>query len=325
MRVFSLLLSLLFVCCSFSAAVAGNVVKRVKAHGILHCGSIARPGLAGQDSNGRWAGLEVDICRSVATAVLGSPERIDFHAYSSEKDFDAVRKHKDDLYFLTGSEIHGQNLSGMVLAGPTVFVESHGVMVPGSSPVHHISELSGDSVCFYIGSPVEQTLNAYFDGLHLNWFRRPFSEEGEMVDTYTAQNCHALAGEITALAALCTDPEESRLSSRILPETLTDFPIMVATGTDDAQWSSIVAWVIHTLVSAERPETHWSAGGAGAMPVTAPELNLKEGWQQRVLSVVGTYGDIFDRNLGKDSVLKISRGLNENHIHGGLLLSPFIE
>ncbi len=325
MRILSMLLPLLFVCCSISEATAGGVTERVKARGFVRCGSVARPGMASADVHGRWTGLEVDVCRAAAAAVLGSPERIEYHAYGTPKDFDAVRNQQDDIYFLTGSEIDEQKLAGKVLPGPAVFFESHAVMAPAGSAEQHVDDLSGNSICFPTGSPVERTLNAYFDRTHKNWFRRGFTEDGEMIDAYNAQSCHALAGEITTLASVRLDPGVNRLSSRILPETLAVFPVMAATGTEDAQWSSIVAWTVHTLVNAERPETRWYAGGAGAMPVLAPELGLDKDWQRRVLAAAGNYGEIFERNLGKRSALKIDRGPNANNIDGGLLLGPFIE
>ncbi len=322
---FLLILHVMFFCCSISNATAGVVIDRVKARGVVRCGSVERPGLADRDGHGRWAGLEVDICRAVASAVLGSPERVEYHAYDLPKDFDAVRKQKDDLFFLTGSEIEEQKLAGEVLPGPTVFVESHGVMVSSRSDAHHLRDLADDSICFLIGSPVERSLEAYFESIRKNWNRRAFSEDGEMVDTYTARNCHAIAGEITSLASIRLEKNAKHLSSRILPETTADFPVMAATGTGDGQWSSVVAWTVHTLISGERPETSWYPGGAGAMPVTAPKLGLDKGWQHRVLTAVGNYGDIFERNLGKGSPLKLDRGLNANHLDGGLLLSPFLE
>jgi len=325
MRILSILLPLVLVCCSMSDATAGSVADRVKARGFVRCGSVERPGMASAAGHGRWTGLEVDVCHAVAAAVLGSPERIEYHAYVTPKDFDAVRNQQDDIYFLTGSEIEGQKLAGNVLPGPTVFVESHAVMVPANSTEQHVDDLAGNSTCFMIGSPVERTLNAYFDTIHKNWFRRGFTEDGEMNDAYNVQSCHALAGEITTLASVRLDPGVNRLSSRILPETLAVFPVMAVTGTGDAQWSSIVAWTVHTLVSAERPETRWYAGGARAMPITANELGLDKDWQHRVLAAVGNYGDIFERNIGNGSALKIDRGLNANNIGGGLLLGPFIE
>jgi len=325
MRLFSALIAVFFLICPVSVSTAGSVYDRVKARGVVRCGSVERPGLADVDGDGHWTGLEVDICRAVATAVLSAPERMEYHKYETPKDFDAVRNQQDDLYFLTGSEIATQNLAEKVLPGPTVFVESHNVMVATKSNVHQVSDLSGDSICFMIGSACERTLDAYFDGIHKSFLRRPFSEDGEMADTYAVQNCHAVAGEITTLASIRLEPGVNNLSSRILPDPLAVFPIMASTGTADGRWSSVVAWTVHTLISAERHETKWHAGGDRAMPVSAPELGLDKEWQQRVLKAVGNYGDIFDRNLGSVSALKIDRGFNANCISGGLLLSPFLE
>ena len=236
-----------------------------------------------------------------------------------------MRNQQDDVYFLTGSEIDQQKLAGKLVPGPTVFVESHAVMVASTSAAHHVSDLAKDTICFMIGSSVDRSLEAYFGALHRDWFRRAFSEDGEMIDTYNVQNCHAIAGEITTLATIRLDPGVNRLSSRVLPEQLITFPVMAATGTDDAQWSAIVTWTVDTLISAERPSTRWYAGDAGAMPIAAPDLGFDKEWQRRVLGAVGNYGDIFERNLGKGSPLRLDRGINANQFRGGLLLSPFLE
>jgi general L-amino acid transport system substrate-binding protein len=325
MRFLSIVLILFSICWPPSSASAGNVLARVKSNGFVRCGSVARPGLAGRGAHGRWTGLEVDVCRAVAAAVLDSPDAIQYHEYQTPKNFDAVRSQQDDLSFLTGTEINAQKLAGKVLPGPTVFIESHAVMVPDGAAAKHVGDLAGDSICYMIGSPVERSLAAYFDGLHQSYIHRAFSENGEMADAYIAQNCHAIAGERTDLAAIRLDPGINHLTSRILPEPLAVFPVMAVTGTGDAQWSAIVAWTVHTLISAGRPQSPWYAGGAGAMPITAPALGLDRGWQKRVLTAVGNYGDIYKRNVGKDSVLKIRRGPNANQVNGGLLLSPFLE
>ncbi len=163
MRVLSVCLVMLFVCSPVSESLAGSVFARVQAHGVVRCGSGRRPGLADTDHRGRWRGLNVDVCRAIAAAVLGSPDRIDYHDYETQKQFDAVRDQQDDVYFLTGSEIDEQKLAGKVVPGPTVFVESHNVMVPSGSGARRVDDLAGDSICFLIGSSVERSLSAYFD------------------------------------------------------------------------------------------------------------------------------------------------------------------
>lgn len=325
MRSVSVILALLAILSIASDAQAGSVIERVKARGVVRCGSAERPGLAHFGGNGHWQGLNVDVCRAVAAAVLGSPDRIEFHRYETPKNFQAVSSGQDDVYFLTASEISEHGLAGRVVPGPTVFVESDAVMVTSNSSARHASDLAGDSICYMIASSAERSLEAYFDSIHKDWDHRAFSEDGEMNDTYNVQQCHAIAGEITTLAATRLDRGVNRITSRILPEPLTVFPIQAATGTEDAQWSALAAWTVHTLISAERPETRWYAGGVRAMPIAAPELGLDKNWQQRVIKAVGNYGEIFERNLGSRSPLKLKRGFNANQLDGGLLLSPFIE
>jgi general L-amino acid transport system substrate-binding protein len=302
-----------------------GVLARVRARGVVRCGSVERPGLASPDAKGRFRGLEVDVCRAVATAALGSPDRIEYRAYDAPKDFDAVRDQADDVYFLTGSEVNREKLAGEVLPLATVFVESQSVMVPTTSSAQHLRDLSGKTICFLIGSSAERSLEDHFQTAKQRWFPVPFSEDGEMHDAYNVQRCHAIAGERTTLATLALAPGVNRMSSRILPEPLEAFPVMAATGTADARWSALVAWTVHTLVSAERPETKWYSGGSRAMPIEAPELGLDEDWQRRVIDAVGHYGDIFERNLGEGSPLKLDRSLDANALRGGLLLSPFLD
>ena len=321
---FLFIIQILLALCSMPTRVTAGV-EQVKSRGVVRCGGIERPGLAAVDAHGLPAGLEVDICRAVATAILGSPERIAFQIYQTPNDIGAGPNGQDDIFILTGSEIAEQALAGRLVPGPTVFVESHGIMVPGNARARHIGDLAGDSICYMIGSPVERSLEAYFDSIHRTWLHRAFSEEGEMIDTYRAGNCHAVAGELTTLASQRHGHDTGQPEDRILPETLADFPVMAATGTGDGQWSAIVVWTVSTLISAERPETRWYAGGAGSMPVLAPELGLDAGWQSRVIKTVGSYADIYARNLGRNSALMLDRSLNANHINGGLLLSPFLD
>lgn len=321
-RFLSIVLCVLIVCCCASAAGAGSVLARVKARGVVRCGSVKRPGLAETDGRGHWTGLHVDVCRGIAAAVLGSGDRIEYRGYETPEQFDAL-VNEDDVFFLTGSEIGEHKLAGNIVPGPTVFVESHNVMVPSASAVRSVSDLEGDKICFLTGSTTERSLSAYFDALHKGWLHMPFSEEGEMNDAYDVQHCHAIVGEITTLAATRNDAHGPM--SRILPEPLSVFPITAATRTIDGQWSAIVAWTVITIISAEKPQTQWYGGGANAMPITAKELGLDARWQSRVLSAVGNYGDIFERHLGKSSRLKLDRGLNATQSGGGVLLCPFLE
>ena len=300
-----------------SDAAHGATLSRVQSRGRVRCSSVERAGIAQRDDAGQWRGLAVDVCRALAAAVLGNAERFEYHAYEQAR--------RDDLYFLTGREFVEDKLIGALVPGPTVFIASDAVMVPGDSPVQHVAELAGKGVCFMIADSAEQALGHYFGTAHLTWLRHPYSEHGEMEDAYAAQRCQAIAAESTELARIRTLPGQVRLRSRILPEALNVFPIVAATSMADGQWSAIIAWTVHTLIDAERPESDWFAGGARAMPIPAAALGLRADWQARVLKATGHYGDIYARNLGDNSAYHLERGLNSNQLEGGLELAPFVE
>lgn len=313
--------ALLALCVSLAAAPARaqSVLARIHERGAVQCGSVERPALAQPQPSGQWAGVFVDICRAVATAVLGAPERIVFRGYVSEADFDRVRSGSDDLVFLTGAEINAHALAGVVLPGPNVYIARNAVMIPGGAPQQHLRELAGSGICFLSGASAERALESWFDEHGLAWLHHPYSEDGEMVDAYAAQRCHAIAGEATQLAKERGYPGARRLASRILPEALDRFPIIAATPTQDGRWAAVVGWTVNTLVNGARPESKWYAGGAGAMPLAAPELGLARGWQERVLAATGNYRAIVARHLAGDS------GQEPESPDAGALLLPYVE
>ena len=294
-----LVLSALFA----PACHAGAVLDRVTSDGVVRCGGVTRPGLVSVGADGHAAGLLLDICRAVAAAVLGPNGRIEFYQYESSKSYDAVRNNNHDVVFLSASEMLTEGLAGKLVPSTPVFFQTTAVMVSKSSTAQHLSDLTGRPICFPIARNSDRHLEAWFAAHHLDFIHMGFQEDVEMYDAYNVQMCKGLAGEVTTLAEVRRDGGVNKLQSRILPEPLAAFPIMAATGTNDAEWSAIVAWTIHTLLRAESPTSYWATGGAESLPIKAPELKLSKDWQKRVVDAVGTYGDIYRRNLGEGVAL----------------------
>jgi len=327
MRLALALVILSLVACMVERATAGGVLDRVQSRGSVQCAGFERPGLAAPDRDtGAWRGLEVDICRAVAAAVLGDPDKISFHGYADAADKARQIHGADDVVFLTGTEIQASRLGGRIVPGPAIFIESHALMVPAAAREQHVAEIARNAgICFMSGSPLERSLPAFFDALRQRWRPVPFSEDGEMLDAYNVQRCHAVAGELTALAALRQQRGINNLESRILPEPLLTYPILATTSVQDGEWSAIVAWTVYTLIAADRPAGKWLTGGADAMSAPLAELGMRAGWQARVVKAVGTYRDVFERNLGAKSGLRLPAGLNAAPAAGGALASPVIE
>jgi general L-amino acid transport system substrate-binding protein len=322
------LLSLALLCCCWFTtlpAQAGTVLDRVRAQKTLRCGAEARPGLISVDAEGHARGLLLDLCRAVAVAVLPPDGRLEFNLYDSSKDFDAVRNATDDLFFLTASEMLEEKLTDKVVPGPTVFNMSTNVMVPTTSSVRSLGDLADKSICLSQGTNAHRHAEAWFAQHKLGFQRMGYQEDVELFDAYRAQACLGLASEVTTLADIRRDRGVRNIDSVILPEPLAVFPLMAATSTQDGLWSSLVAWTMHTVIRADVPAAAWRAGGVDALSVSGASFGLQADWQKRVLDTVGTYGDMFDRNLGNGSPYKLPRGVNAQLIDGGLMLAPYDE
>ena len=304
------------------AASAGPVLDRIRAEGVVRCGGVERPGLIAIADGGKATGLELDLCRAIASVVLGPDGRLEFRRYDSDKAFAQARAGADDVSFLTGAEIVDNRLAGRLIPGPIVFLESTAIMVPRDSPVRHVEELAGQPICYALGAAAQRHLEAWFAARRLSFIRMGFQEDVEMNDGYAVHYCKGLAGETTTLAQT-RGGRTAPSGDRLLPEPLAAFPILATTGVGDGEWAAIVAWTIHTLMRAETPRSDWAAGGVDSLRIDAPELGLGLGWQNKLVALVGSYAAIFERNLGAGSSLGLPRGLNAAPIAGGLSVAPW--
>ena len=302
------------------AAHAG-VLDHVRAAGVVRCGAVLRPGLAFPGTDGTWHGLEMEMCRAVAAAVLGDADRIAMRSYLTGDQFAHAADGQDDVAFLSASELSANGLFGRVLGGPAVFYETTRILVRDENPARHVSDLSGVQVCAEPGTGPERNLQDYM-GRHGFAFRFSMWQElEEMMDAFAVGRCPAVAGEETALAALRLDAEEDGRRTRMLPEALAASPVNVVAAASDPAWAQIVSWTVQTVL-AGHPEPRVQGR---ALPIPAAALGLADGWQDRVTAAVGTYADVFNRTLGANSPLQLPPGLNASWDKGGLLAPPTVE
>ena len=316
------LILLLALALPSSSVLAGPVVDRIKASGVIRCGGVPRPGLVGQPTDGRRAsGLYLDLCRAIGAALLGQDGKVEFHAYDSDQAFARVADGADDLFFLDGSEIGDHSLAGAATPGPPVYFISTAAMVHGGASIREVSDLASKSICFYQGDDAHLSLEAAMAARRLDFVRMGYMEYGELRDAYAARICDAEVGESGDLAAARL-AERSAPTSRILAEPLAAFPVFAATPASDPRWSAIVAWATYALQRAELPATAWRAAGLRSLPVEGRDLGLPEDWATRVVGAAGSYAEIYARNLGESSPLKLPRGANALSELGGLFVTP---
>jgi general L-amino acid transport system substrate-binding protein len=307
-----------------TCAKAGPIVDRIKSSGVIRCGGVPRPGLVDRSADGAPSGLYLDLCRAIGAALLGQDGRIEFLPYDSDKAFARVTDGADDLSFLDGSDIADRRLAGAVTSGPAVYFVSTAVMVHGAAPIRQLSDLAGKSICFYQGDNAHLNLEASMAGRRLDFVRMGYMEYAELDDAYNSGVCDAQVGESGDLAAARLE-EHSAPASRILTESLATFPVFAVTPASDPQWSAIVAWSTYALQRAELPATPWTAEGLKSLGIDGRDLGLAEDWTKRVVGAAGSYADMYTRNLGEGSPLKLPRGPNAPAELGGLFVTPFRE
>ena len=303
------------------AARAGPVLDRVRAATSVACGAEERAGFAEKNEDGTIGGLAVDLCRAVAVAVLGPQGRIVFTLVDSDRDFAAVRNGDQDLVFFSTGTMTGEHLSDRLLLGPPAYIEPMALMVPESSTVQALRDLAGQSICFMIGTGAERAMEAALERDGLEVKRLGFQEDVEMRDAYNVGRCQAIAADATFLAEVRQDGGVHALKSRILDAPLALDPIYLATGLDGARWSAIATWTLESLLIAAVPASGWSGDGAKSLAKAVTPLGIREGWSDDVTKTVGTYADIWRRNLGDGSPLKLKPGPNAPWPEG-LLVPP---
>lgn len=319
-------------------AAASRTLAAVKARGALRCG--VNPELAGfahQDAQGRWTGFDIDLCRAVAAAVLGDPDRVVFAPLTNEARFAALKAGRVDLLARNTSWTFSRDAAeGVDFAGVSYY-DGQGFLAPRNLALESAAELSGAKVCVQSGSTSELNLRDWFRARSINWMPvlAPTLERARQ--DYERGVCDVLSADISALAsARATLPDQS--AHVLLPDVISKEPLGPVVRQGDPGWTDIVRWTLNALVLAE--ELGVTAGNAdrlrkeaalpemrrllGVDPGYGVMLGLDDGWAFRAIRAVGAYNEVFDRNLGKDSALKLERGQNAlwNAPRPGLLYSP---
>ncbi len=314
---------------------AKNILATVKERQSLHCGvTQGVPGFSTPDSKGNWSGLEVDICRAVAAAVLGDKNKVKFIALSGQSRFTALQSGEVDIlsrvttWSLTRDTALGLNFA------PTTYYDGQGFLVRKKDGVKKISDLSGATICTQQGTTTELNLSDYFRANKIKMKSVVFESNDEVVQAFFKGRCDAFTNDTSGLVA-----ERSKVKNPedyvILKEVISKEPLSPAVRHGDDQWFDIVKWSIFSLIEAE--ENKMTSENIDSFknsknPVikrflglskgNGKSLGLSEDWAYQIVKQVGNYAEVFERNMGMKSPLKLERGLNALWKNGGLMYSP---
>lgn len=312
---------------------AGETLDAINARDEIRCG--VNTGLAGfsiPDEQGNWTGLDADYCRAFAAAVLGDADKVDFIPLNAQQRFTALQAGEVDVLSRNTTWTLTRDASlGLHFAGVT-FYDGQGFMVPADLGVRSALELDGAEVCVQPGTTTELNLADYFraNGMTLNAVVIEGFEQS--LEAFFAGRCQVYTTDKSGLASVIANDAPDPDAYMILPETISKEPLGPSVRRGDDDWFAIVKWVVYATIEAEElgvssenvdemqnsdsPAVRRLLGVAGDM---GDHLGLDSDWAYRVISQVGNYGEIYDRNVGPDTPLRLERGQNALWTEGGLI------
>ncbi len=323
------------VATAFSASAA--TLDTVKQRGTLNCGvSTGFAGFSAPNSRGEFSGLDVDYCRAVAAAVLGDASKVRFVPLTAQQRFTALQTGEIDVLYRNSTQTFLRDNSIGLLQGPVNFYDGQGFAVRRDANVANVQGLDGATICVAQGTTHELNLGDVFRARNIRFQPVVFERIETMYDAFFSGRCDAMTQDASALAGALTVARDPA-AYMVLSETISKEPLGPFTRNGDEQWSRIVTWIHYLLVEAEEngvTRENAEAQARGQNPTvqrmlgTAGEfggrLGLDNGWGLRVIRAVGNYGEIFERNVGQGSPLKLPRGLNGLWRNQGLMYAiPF--
>ena len=319
---------------------AGEVLNSVKARGELRCGvSEGILGFSEHDADGHWRGLNVDFCRAAAAAVLGDADKVEFVPLSISTRFPALQTRRIDLLLSNPTWTLTREAVLKIQFPGILFYDGQGFLVPTAAGIKTVADLDGATICVQRGTTHRRNLAAYFEVK--GWSVKPLVMDSapEAAEAFFAGRCRAYTADAAQLAGVWLRAPKDRQAFAILPERISREPLSPAVWGGDPEWTTVVRWVLNVLILAEEYGVTrdnldaviaehknflvWRS--ADESDLIARSMGIESGWAIRAVRAVGNYGEIYERNVGRDSPLKIERGLNRLWNQGGLHYAPPID
>ena len=318
------------------AAQAGATLDAVKKKGFVQCGvSDGLPGFSYVDAQGKYLGIDVDVCRAVAAAVFGDADKVKYSPLTAKERFTALQSGEVDVLSRNTTWTSSRDSAmGLNFTGVTYY-DGQGFLVNKSLGVSSAKELDGATVCIQAGTTTELNLSDYFRANNHTYTPITYDTSDESAKSLESGRCDVLTSDQSQLYA-----QRIKLAKPddyvVLPEVISKEPLGPVVRQGDEEWFDIVRWTLFAMLNAEElgvdsknveqmakaaknPDVARLLGAEGEY---GKDLKLPRDWVVQIVKQVGNYGEVFERNIGSGSELKIERGLNALWNQGGVQYAP---
>jgi len=330
-----LLLLAVLLSAVFVSPASAQTLETVRERGFLICGSSSPlAGFAQQDSDGRWSGFDVDLCRALAAAIFNNPDLIEFRSYRGEARFAPLQTGAVDVLMRNGAWTAGRDIRyGARFVTPSFF-DGQAFLVPQALGVVSAYELDGVTICVVDGSGELQALDEFFFSNQTRFTEVIYEEVADLAVAYRAGLCQVVSAsgrQLQAIRRELSDPAQHR----ILPERISKETLGPVVRQGDDQWFNIVRWTIFALITAEEvgvtslnTDSLTSARTPAVRRILGIEadfglaLGLRPSFMSDAIRSVGNYAELYDRHFGPQTGAAMLRGQNALWSNGGLLYAP---
>lgn len=317
-----------------TSAHAGKTLDTIKQRDQITVGvSTGVPGFSAADSQGQWNGMDVDVGKAIAAALLGDANKVKWVPLASQQRFTALQSGEVDVLSRNTTVTLTRDASMGLASTAVVFYDGQGFMVPAKTKVKSAKQLKGATVCVQSGTTSEKNLTDFSRTYNLNLKPVVFDKFDAANAAYFAGRCQAYTTDTSGLASVRAKEAKDAKEHVILPELISKEPLGPLVRRGDEEWQAVVRWVIYGLIEAEEngitqanvdklktDSTDPVVGRLlGKTEDTGKLLGLDKEWLVRAVKAVGNYGEIYERNVGEKTSVGLPRGKNQLWNQGGLL------
>jgi len=325
----------LAMCAVSTEPVCGQTLKTVVDRGSLICGvSQGIYGFSAADSEGNWSGFDVDFCRAIAAAIFNDKGKVTFIPLATKDRFASLQSGGVDVLSRNSSWTLSRESEFRLNFAAVTYYDGQGFLVRHARNVTSALELDDPKICVQSGTTTELNLDDYFRANKMAYQPIAQSNPDDALKAYVSGRCDVLTSDVSQLYA-----EKLKLAAPdhhiVLPDIISKEPLGPVVRQGDDQWFNIVKWTHFAMINAEelgmksttieealksdRPDIKRFLGTEGNY---GEPLGLSRGWAARIITLVGNYGEVFERNVGVGSKLGIPRGLNQLWTSGGIQYAP---
>jgi len=314
-----------------SSLASADTLDSIKSKGTLSCGvSTGIAGFSATDSSGQWKGIDVDMCKAVASAVFGDASKVKYVPLTAKERFTALQSGEIDMLSRSTTWTNTRDTSlGLNFAGVNYY-DGQGFLISTKIGVNSALELDGATVCIQAGTTTELNLTDYFKANKMTYKPITYDTSGQTIEGFKSGRCDVVTSDASQLYGLVLKVKDPS-TVKVLPEIISKEPLGPVVRQGDDKWFNIVKWThiamlnaeemgvtqanVDTMKNSKNPNIQRLLGESGE---AGKNLGLDAKWAYNIIKNVGNYGESFDRNVGKGSPLKIDRGLNKLWNQGGL-------